>query len=118
MYKLSFLLIVASIFSSPAIAAADLDQAAVDVCQCLEEPHKQVKKAVAMIMEGKASGNMTQITSAQSEMMAVFKASAQCFESLSQKYPDINNSDELKKEVMARANQNCPSPVPELSQMR
>ncbi|MEM7542531.1 MAG: hypothetical protein AAF384_13255 [Pseudomonadota bacterium] len=96
------------------IAAPDLDQAASDACDCLKAPYQQIEKATAMMKEAQASGDMSQMTAAQGEMMAVMNAGAQCFGGLQKKYPEIDQSDELKTKVMGIVENKCPRPIADL----
>lgn len=98
-------------FCSIAWAAPDLNEAAGDVCDCLEEPYAQVQKAVELNNAAKASGDMSALMAAQGEMMGVINASNQCFDALRQKYPEINQSEELQQQVMNKADELCPNPL-------
>ncbi len=103
--------IVLLLLSGPGLAASDLNQAAGDVCRCLEAPYDQARKAMALLNNARASGDMSRLASAQGDMMAVINASTLCFRGLSKKYPDIDSSDELKEKVMAIADRQCPNPA-------
>lgn len=99
------------ICSTAAFAGPDLDQASNDVCKCLEAPHNQAKKAMELLHQAQASGDMSQLMSAQGEMMGVLSESNRCFEGLAKKYPEIDRSNELQNKVMAMAEQKCPNPA-------
>lgn len=97
--------------SLPAAAGPDLKQATKDTCKCLEAPYAQLEKAMEIISAAQTSGDMSQMMVAQGEMMGVLGASTQCFERLAQKYPEIDQSDELKQEVMDATEKECPKPA-------
>ncbi len=92
-------------------AAPDLDEAADDVCKCLEEPYAQAKKAMELLHAAQSSGDMSGLVAAQGEMMSVISASNQCFAALPQKYPEIDASSALQNQVMAMAETRCPNPA-------
>ncbi|MCW9051660.1 MAG: hypothetical protein OQJ91_05010 [Motiliproteus sp.] len=104
-------------FPPSLLAASNLDEAANDVCKCLEAPYAQAEKAMALVQQAQASGDMSQLMAAQGDMMGVISASGRCFEGLSKKYPDIDRSPELQDQVMAKADQKCPNPAKQF-QMR
>ena len=99
------------ILSNLAFADPNLNQAADDVCKCLEAPQKQARKAMELIHQAQASGDMSQLMSAQGEMMGVIGESGRCFDALAKKYPEIDQSNELQSKVMAMAEQQCPNPA-------
>ncbi len=96
-------------------ATPDLNAAAEDVCLCLEEPYAQAQQAMELISAAQASGDTSALIAAQGEMMGVIGASAQCFEALPAKYPEINQSQELQQQVMAIADEKCPNPAAAMS---
>jgi hypothetical protein len=96
---------------SPLSAAPDLDQAAADACQCLEAPYREISKALVTIKQAQNSGDMSKLMASQAQMMAILQSSASCFEGLSKKYPEIDNSDELKKQVAEKTEKMCPNPA-------
>tara|TARA_R110002074_G_scaffold153804_1_gene309086 strand:- start:25 stop:378 length:354 start_codon:yes stop_codon:yes gene_type:complete len=98
-------------FCSLTWAASDLNKAAEDVCDCLEEPYAQVHKAMELISAAQASGDMSALMAAQGEIVGVINAFNQCFDSLKAKYPEINKSKELQQQVMNVANKQCPNPA-------
>lgn len=100
------------LFSSVAFAGPDLDAAAADICNCLEEPYKQITRSVALINKAQASGDTSQLMRAQEDVMESINAATPCFEALSKKYPEIDQSDALKESVMAIAEKQCPNPMP------
>lgn len=99
-------------------AAPDLSEAANDVCNCLKAPYTQITKAMELVSRAQASGDMSALVSAQGEMMGVINASNQCFNSLTEKYPEIAQSKNLQEQVMSIADQQCPRPGPEISAAR
>ncbi len=89
----------------------NLQAAANDVCKCLDEPYKVIKKAMVEINKAQTSGDYSKIVQAQSEMMGIVPSTTRCFEILSKKYPNIEKSDELKSKVTQIANRQCPNPA-------
>ncbi len=102
-------------FYSLAWAATDLNVAADDVCDCLEAPYAQVQQAMELISAAQASGDMSTLIAAQGEMMGVINASNQCFDALTEKYPEISQSEELQQQVMNIADEQCPNPATAMS---
>ncbi len=102
-------------FYSLAWAAPDLNEAAEDVCNCLEAPYAQLQQAMELISAAQASGDMSALVAAQSEMMGVMNASSQCFDALTEKYPEISQSEELQQQVMDIAEKHCPNPAGAMS---
>lgn len=100
------------LFSGLAHSGPNLDVAADDLCECLVEPYKQLSRVSGTFKQAQASGDLSQLTAAQGEMMEVMNSSRPCFEGLSKKYPEIEKSDPLKKQVMQIAEKKCPSPIP------
>ena len=111
MWNFFFMTLFLSLMMNLAFAGPDLDAAAQDVCICLEAPYAQAATAMQLISQAQASGDMSQLMAAQGEMMAVIDASSECFEELPEKYPEIDQSDALQDEVMARADELCPNPM-------
>lgn len=114
MTRIIFLLSIFAL-SSQAWADPDLNEAADDVCECLEAPYAEVQKALGLIAAAQQSGDMSALVAAQGEMMGVIDASSECFEALALKYPEIDQSDELKAQVMEIADQKCPNPADNFS---
>ena len=98
-------------FTSLVWATPDLNAAADDVCKCLEEPYAQAQQAIELIQAAQASGDMSALMAAQGEMMGVISASAQCFEALPAKYPQIDTDPALQDQVMTIAETQCPNPA-------
>lgn len=111
----SLIAIILLSFCSLAWAAPDLNEAAEDVCGCLEEPYAQVHQAMELISAAQASGDMSALIAAQGEIMGVINAFNQCFDALKGKYPEINQSKDLQKQVMNIANKQCPNPANTMS---
>ncbi len=114
MSKLLITIILAP-FCSLAWAAPDLNEAADDVCDCLEAPYAQIQQAIELISAAQASGDMSALVAAQGEMMGVINASNHCFDALTEKYPEISQSEELQKQVMSIADEQCPNPADTMS---
>ena len=102
-------------FCNLAWAAPDLNEAAEDVCDCLEAPYAQAQQAMELIIAAQASGDMSALMAAQGEMMAVMNAGSQCFDALTVKYPEISQSEELQEQVMNIADEQCPNPAAAMS---
>ena len=107
----SLIAIILVPFCSLAWAASDLNKAAEDVCNCLKAPYAQVQQAMELIRAAQASGDMSALIAAQGEMMGVINASNQCFDALTEKYPEISQSEELQQQVMNIADKQCPNPA-------
>ena len=103
------------LFCSLAWATPDLNEAAGDVCDCLEAPYAQAQQAMELISAAQASGDMSALIAAQGEMVGVINASNQCFEALAEKYPEINQSEELQQQVMNMSDEQCPNPATAMS---
>lgn len=99
------------LFGNVAWAAPDLNKAAKDVCDCLKAPYAQIEQAKKLINAAQASGDMSALVTAQGEMMGVIGASGRCFESLTKKYPEINQDQQLQQQVMGIADKQCPNPA-------
>lgn len=102
----TLLFLSASVFSAP-----NLQQAAKDVCKCLEAPYEQAEKALKLLKQAQATGNTAELMSAQGEMMGTISASTNCFNNLEKKYQIISQSEKLQKEVMALTEKLCPNPI-------
>ena len=107
----SLIAIILVPFCSLAWAAHNLNEAAEDVCDCLEAPYAQAQQAMELIIAAQASGDMSALIAAQGEMMGVINASTQCFDALTVQYPEISQSEELQQQVMNIADQQCPNPA-------
>ena len=107
----SLIAIILVPFCSLAWADPDLNEAAADVCDCLEAPYAQVQQAMELITAAQASGDMSALMAAQGEMMAVMNVGSQCFDVLTEKYPEISQSEDLQQQVMNIADQQCPNPA-------
>ncbi len=107
----SLIAIILVPFCSLAWATPDLNEAAEDVCDCLEAPYAQVQQAMELITAAQASGDMSALMAAQGEMMGVINVGNQCFEALTEKYPEISQSEELQEQVMNIADEQCPNPA-------
>jgi hypothetical protein len=103
------------LFTSPVFAGTDLDAAEKDVCRCLEAPQNQAMKMMELFDKAQASGDMSELQAAQDEMQGIIEESGRCFAALPEKYPEIDKSEELQKEVMANAARQCPDPVSQVS---
>lgn len=111
MKQLILLASISFISISPLAAAPDLDQAAADACLCLEAPYNELSKALVVVKQAQKTGDMSKLMESQAQMMAILQSSASCFEDLSNKYPEIDKSDDLKKQVMEKTEKKCPNPA-------
>ncbi|MFT5677246.1 MAG: hypothetical protein ACI808_003198 [Paraglaciecola sp.] len=98
-------------FCSLVWAAPDLNEAAEDACDCLEGPYAEVQKVMELIAAAQASGDMAASTASQGEIMGVINAGNKCFEALTEKYPEINQSEKLQEQLMNIADKQCPNPA-------
>ena len=92
-------------------ASVNTDAAAKDVCKCLEAPYREAEKAMKLVEQAQASGDMSQLMALQGEMMGVVSATTRCFEDLSKKYTVIDNDPKLQADVMDKADKLCPNPA-------
>ena len=99
-------------------ASANIQQAADDVCNCMNEPNKKAMEVLQMVQKAQATGDMSQVMAAQGEMMGVISASSRCFEALPAKYPEINRNKELQDRVMQLADKQCPNPAAQMFRQR
>ncbi len=104
------ILIITS-FSGIVWASPDLNEAANDVCTCMEAPYAQIELAIEMLNAAQASGDTSALITAQGEMMSVMNAASQCFNALTTKYPEISQNEALQQQVMAIADEQCPNPA-------
>ncbi|WP_157134395.1 hypothetical protein [Photobacterium profundum] len=107
------LIVIVSFLIIPAFVSAttDKEQAAKDVCKCLEEPYSEANKALELINNANASGELSKILSSQEELMKVINTSQKCLEDLYIKYPEIDKDTALQADVIAIADKNCPNPL-------
>lgn len=111
MKRLILLVSICVTVISPLSAAPDLDQAATDACLCLEAPYSELSKALVTVKQSQNSGDMSKLIASQAQVMAILQSSTSCFEGLSKKYPEIDKSDEMKKQVAEKTEKICPHPV-------
>lgn len=88
----------------------NMNQAASDACLCLQAPYQQLEKVIASVNTAKTTGDMSQLQASQNELIQLMKSSTSCFEALSVKYPEIDESDTLKKQVGDMIQKMCPAP--------
>ncbi|MGF1875669.1 hypothetical protein L4D77_10115 [Photobacterium frigidiphilum] len=107
------LIVTVSFLIIPAFVSAttDKEQAAKDVCKCLKEPYSEANKALELINNANASGELSKILSSQEELMKVINTSQKCLEDLYIKYPEIDKDTALQAEVITLADSNCPNPL-------
>ena len=93
------------------IAAPDLNQAARDACLCLEDPYLKTSKVLAELEQAKKSGDVEKLLESKRRVIDILSDSSVCFANLSNKYPEIDLSDELKKQVIEKIEKMCPNPA-------
>ncbi|EAS41054.1 hypothetical protein [Photobacterium profundum] len=96
-------------------ATTDTEQAAKDVCKCLEEPYSEASKALELINNADESGELSKILSSQEELMKIINTSQKCLENLYIKYPEINKDTTLQAEVITITDETCPNPLNEMT---
>ena len=111
MKKLLLILAVIPLYVGLTVAEPDLDAASNDACKCLEKPYKAAEENIKKIKQAQASGDMSNIAETQGELMGMLSASTKCFESLSKKYPQIDENKELQNKVMMMVEEKCPNPA-------
>jgi len=99
------------LWSTQLIAATDLNQAAQDACLCLEDPYLKVSKVLIELEEAKQSGDVEKLLESKRRVIDILSESSVCFANLSNKYPEIDLSDEMKKQVIDKIEQMCPNPA-------
>lgn len=104
--------------SFPVWSTPDLNEAAEDACTCLKGPYREAENSLELIRHAQATGDTSKLMEAQGQMMGVINISNRCFSALAQKYPEIDQSDELKRQVMAKTETRCPNPLKEFQQFR
>ena len=103
------------LFTSLAYAGPDMNAAAKDVCKCLEGPNSQATRFMELASKAQASGDQSDLVSAQDDLKAITEETGRCLGALPDKYPDIDKSEELQKEVMTMAGKQCPNPAAQIS---
>lgn len=93
------------------VNAADVKQAANDVCQCLKEPFALLERLLPDFKAAEQTGEFSKLMQAQGEMMNILATATVCLEDLSTRYPNIEQNAELKAEVMAITDRQCPNPM-------
>ena len=104
-------LLICSGLMCSSVVLADVKAAANDVCACLKAPYAKVEESLVLINKAQASNNQAQLLAAQSEIISVVRKSMECFQTLSSKYPKINQSETLREQVMQAADEQCPNPA-------
>lgn len=115
MKKLCIAIAALPLFTSLAFAGPDMNAAAKDVCKCLEGPNSQATRFMELAAEAQASGDQSELMSAQDDMRGIMEESSRCFGSLPAKYPEIDKSEDLQQEIMTMAHKQCPNPVFQIS---
>lgn len=108
--KLRCVVLLALMHHANAGLTANLEQAAEEGCECLKAPHAKMEELAPVVQEAMETQDMSKITALQGEMMQVIDGSNECFGELKKKYPEIDQSDELKEEVTYIMKQKCPRP--------
>jgi len=97
--------------TSDGFSATNINQAATDACVCLKVPYQQLEKVIASIQTAKETGDLSQLQTSQNELIQLMSSSTACFEDLSKKYPEIDQSEVLKKQVADLIQEMCPVPT-------
>ena len=108
--KLRFVVLLALMHHANVCLTANLEQAANDGCECLKTPHAKMEELAPVVQEAMDTQDMSKIMALQGEMMQVIDGSNECFGELKKKYPEIDQSDELREEVTNLMKQKCPRP--------
>jgi hypothetical protein len=111
MHRIILFVGISLFLNTQLIAAPNLDQAAADACRCLEAPYSELSKTLITVKQAQNSGDMSKLMASQTQMIAILQSSASCFEALSKKYPEIDTSDDLKKQVVQKTESMCPNPA-------
>lgn len=104
----NLLLLIVPMFSCQIAFGQDLQAAADDVCECFEEPYAVMEEAYKDMM---AAQDHAALMAKRGEMMSMMGTAQTCFSELPEKYPQINENDELKDQVMAMVDEQCPNPL-------
>ncbi len=110
MNRIILITCLAILTSANLSAAPNLDKAAADACKCLEGPNAKLAVISKTMKTAQKAGDMSLLQESRQQMMAILQASAKCFADLSSNYPEIDQSDELKSQVLELTNKMCPIP--------
>lgn len=109
MKKLLVVVVALSVFPN-VVFAINMEKVVDSVCECRKEYFVQSKKMMDAVKKAQASGDMSKMKAIQSDVKAVTDAMGACFDKLANKYPEIDKSEKLQEEVMAKADEKCPGP--------
>ncbi len=98
------------VFTTTGLSATNINLAARDACLCLKAPYQQLEKVIASIKTAKLTGDISQLHASRNTLIQLMRSSTACFENLSKKYPEIDQSDLLKKQVVDLTGKICPAP--------
>ena len=98
------------VITSSVFASTDVDKAADGVCQCLEAPHEQIRWMMELSRKAGESGDTSELEVAQEKINGVMEEFSRCFATLTKKFPEVEASIEVQKEVMDKAMLQCPDP--------
>lgn len=110
MSRLILIAWLAILSSANLSAAPNLNKAAGDACKCLERPNSELTAISKTMKKAQKAGDMSLLQESRQQMMKILQASAKCFTDLSSNYPEIDQSDELKNQVLEITNRMCPIP--------
>ncbi len=110
MKKLLMVLAAFLLFAN-VVFAFNVEKVAEEVCKCFEEGDNLGRKNKELMNKAQASGDMSQIRAMEGETKAVLNAVTRCLDDLAKKYPEIDKSEKLQEEVMAKAEEKCPNPA-------
>ncbi len=110
-----FLPILLLVAAAPFPAGAnDYEAAANAVCKCQEQPHQKSKDMAAAIRTAQQTGNFSEMTRIQGELLAISKEVEACYAKLSEQFPEIAKSEEEIDKVNDMAEKMCPNPAKEI----
>ncbi len=100
MKKLFAAVIPLLVITSSVFAGSDVNKAADGVCQCFEAPHEQIRRMMELSRKAEESGDTSELEAAQEKIKGVMEEFSRCFAALSKKFPEVEASIEVQKEVM------------------
>jgi len=109
MKKLLVVIIALSLFPN-VVFAFSMEDVVDGICECRKEYHILSKKMMDAMNKAQASGDMSKMKAVQSEGIAAVTSMKRCFDGLAKKYPEIDKSEKLQEELMAKADKKCPGP--------
>ena len=109
MKKLLVVLVALSIYPN-VVSALNMGEVVDGVCECRKAYLIRSTKNMDAMNKAQASGDMSKMKAVQDEAIAITEEMSQCFDVLAEKYPEIDESEKLQDELMAKADEQCPGP--------